>query len=91
MYDSEYEKLFDIEKMRRAVSAFSYCNETFLQRYRMADLMKIHLAMVKSEWDFLPDQWTNRQVKEALHGKVPMWDDNEKPMYSKRNYHKVNK
>lgn len=82
---SEYNKLFDIEKMRMAVNAFSYCNETFLQRYRIADLMKIRLAWVKSEWDFFPDQWTERQVREALRGKAPMWDDNEQPIYTKPN------
>jgi hypothetical protein len=80
----EYKKLSDIEKMRMAINAFSYCNETFLQRYNVKQLMKLHFAMMACEYDFLPDQWTDRQVKEALKGIVPNWDDNEKPVYAKR-------
>lgn len=81
MYLAEYEKLSDIEKMRRAVNAFSYCNETFLSRYNILELMLLHLTMVNCEWDFLPDQWTDRQVREALKGIVPCWDHNEMPVY----------
>lgn len=81
MYLAEYEKLSDIEKMRRAVNAFSYCNEAFLMRYNILELMLLHLAMVNCKWDFLPDQWTNRQVREALKGIVPCWDGNEMPVY----------
>lgn len=79
----EYNKLYDIEKMRMAINAFSYCNETFLQRYSVKELFKIHWAMMASEWDFLPDQWTDRQVREALKGIVPCWDDEEQPEYAK--------
>jgi hypothetical protein len=79
----EYNKLYDIEKMRMAINTFAYCNETFLQRYNVKQLMKIHSIMVSCEWDFLADQWTERQLREALKGIVPKWDDNEKPVYAK--------
>lgn len=72
------------QELRAAVKAFDYCNESFLDQFTSEELIKIYRVLQKCEWDFLPDTWTKRQVKEALQGKVPRWDDSKdkiKPVY----------
>lgn len=80
----EFNKLTGMEKMRQIVKALNNCNESFLDQFRFEELIKIYSAWLASGWTFLPDQWTERQVKEALRGIVPNWDFNEKPVYIKR-------
>lgn len=80
----EYKKLSDIEKMRCVVNSFSYCNESFLMRFNVLELMKLYLKMIECDWDFLPDAWSDRQVREALKGTVPRWDNDENPVYTKK-------
>lgn len=70
-----------IDHLRAMVNVFSYCNETFNQRYSIDELFAIYKAHVLAEWDFLPDSWTDRQLKEAIKSIVPRWNDNEKPIY----------
>lgn len=62
-----------IELVRYAARLFDYCNETFNQQYSAEELLKIADACQKSEYDFLPDTWEDRQIKEAIAGKVPRW------------------
>ena len=50
--------------------------------YTTEQLLKIYRAQLASGWDFLPDQWTSRQHREALKGIVPQWDENEMPIYA---------
>ncbi len=76
------DKLFGIHELRQAVKAFSRNNETFNQRFTAEELITIWRAWKKSEWDFLPEQWEERQVQEALQGVAPNWDENECPIYS---------
>lgn len=76
------EKTDSIDVLRDAVTAFGWCNETFNQRFRVEDLLIIRRCWLAAEWDFFPDQWTQRQVKEALKGIVPRWTTDEKPDYS---------
>lgn len=80
----EFDKLFDIEKIRVMVKAFGNCNESFLMRYRFQELMKIYRMWLKSGWTLLPDYWAERQVREALKGIAPNWDHKENPIYIKR-------
>lgn len=70
-----------IEAMREAVRMFGDCNESFNERFTIEQLMMIFDMQRKSGWTFYPDQWTERQVREALQGKTPRWSDDEKPVY----------
>jgi hypothetical protein len=61
---------------------FDECNESFNQRWNIADLIQLYRMHVSSNWDFLPDTWTERQITEALdENKAPDWDDKEQPVY----------
>jgi len=71
-----------IELLRRVVKLFDYCNETFNSKYTPEELIKLAKVCWESGWDFFPDQYTKRQLYEALtYGRAPKWDDNEKPIY----------
>jgi hypothetical protein len=72
-----------MEKLRIAVNALNYCRESFLDQFTSEELLKIHAAWTASGWDIFPDQWTARQVQEALQGTPPKWTDEEcTPVYS---------
>jgi hypothetical protein len=65
---------FGCEELRAVARAIDNCNETFLQRWSVDQLVQIHRMWIASGWDFTPDQWTEGQVQAALAGKVPQWD-----------------
>lgn len=69
-----------IDHLRLMVKNFDYCNEGFNEQFTVEELFKIHRAWQLSGWDMFPDQWTERQIQEALDGHVPEWDD-ERPVY----------
>jgi hypothetical protein len=71
----------EMAELRLLVRNFGDCNETFLDRFTVPELVRLHRAMLASGWDFLPDRWTARQVKEALRGIVPTWGDDKQPTY----------
>lgn len=72
-----------IDKMRGMVNLFNCCSEDFNQHYTMCQLEKIYDAYWASQWDIAPDRWTARQVKEALCGVVPQWDEHgNNPVYT---------
>jgi hypothetical protein len=68
--------VFGIEELRAAVNLFNNCNETFNQQFTADELIKLYQAYVKSGWDFLPDDWHETQVMQALQGIVPRWEEN---------------
>lgn len=69
------------EELRDLDTLYQHTPEGFSDQFTLDQLIKIWRAQRASEWDFTPDMWTRRQVKEALKGKVPRWDDNERPVY----------
>lgn len=79
MKRAELELMTGIDRMRRAVSAFGDCNESFLQSFSEDSLMKLWRAWALSPWNFRPEYWTVLQIREALTGIVPNWDENEMP------------
>jgi hypothetical protein len=81
--NNQNNKLCGIELLRYAVRLFSRCNETFNQQFDEQTLLKIAATHKACEWDFYPDQWTDRQLSDLFHdGKIPEWDKNEQPKYS---------
>lgn len=69
------------ECLRRIVRNMDACRESFNDRFTMAELIAIHEAFLSSGWDIYPDQWEERQVQEALQGKPPRWNEDERPIY----------
>ncbi len=82
MTEQEFKEKPAIDHLRLMEQNFGGCSETFNQQFSLEQLFKIHKAWMLSEWDINPDRWTRRQLREALKGKPPRWDDNEKPVYS---------
>jgi hypothetical protein len=70
-----------IETLRHAVNLLAYNREDFNTRFTVAELLQIVEMQHKSGWDFYPDQWSARQIREALQGIPPQWDENERPVY----------
>lgn len=70
------------ELLRKAVNILNYCRESFNDQFSAEELLKLVTIHLQSGWDFLPDEWTDRQINEALtHNRIPQWDDNERPIY----------
>jgi len=70
-----------IDKLRKMVNCFDYCRESFNERFSVKELSSIFDAQTKSDWCYLPDEWTERQVLDALKGIVPQWDEEGNPVY----------
>jgi len=65
-----------IDMLRYAVRLFDTCREGFNQRHSAEDLLKIASAMNRSEWEIYPDEWEERQVREAIDlGIAPDWKE----------------
>lgn len=73
------EKECGIELLRKVVNFFNHCNETFNYRWTPEELVKLAQACWKSEWDIFPDEWTERQLYEALNGRAPQWEIQGRP------------
>lgn len=69
------------DTLRLIVNGMNYCLESFNDRFTAEELVAIGKAYITCGWDILPDTWEERQVQEALQGKPPRWDDDEKPVY----------
>lgn len=70
------------DELRLLVRNFNACDESFLTRFTVAELVTLHRAWMASSHDIRPDQWSERQVLEALAGKVPEWNEDESPRHS---------
>lgn len=68
--------------LRLYMGNLDHCREDFLDKFTTDQLVQIARMHVASEWDFYPDVWTERQIKEALRGKPPNWGGSDKkPVY----------
>jgi hypothetical protein len=64
------------DQIRRMTNTINMCKEDFNQEYSAEELMKIVRACWLSEWDILPDQWTQQQIDAALeHGTPPEFEE----------------
>ena len=73
-----------IDHLRLIVQNFDSLNETFNQRFSLEQIFALHKAWMLSDWDINADLWTVRQIREALRGVPPNWDENENPVYLKK-------
>jgi hypothetical protein len=68
------EILKGIDLLRASINVLQLCREDFLQSYTADQLMKLARLTLVCDWDFLPDQWAECQIVEALEqGRVPRW------------------
>lgn len=73
-----------INTLRRVVLLFNAGSEEFAARFDVEQLVQLHAMCLASAWDFHPENWTDRQVLEALLGVVPQWDEDERAVYVDR-------
>lgn len=69
------------EEMRLCISNANITSESFNDRYTAAQLLQINRMLILSEWEIYPDKWSTRQVREALKGMPPRFDNDERPVY----------
>ena len=79
------EPLQGIALLNFAHDTFRACLCSFAENYTAEQLLNIARASYLTEFDFLPDEWSERQVSEAaLNGTVPQWIENDsgiEPVY----------
>lgn len=81
MTPEQYDAQPAIERLRKLVKRWNSNNEGMNTRLSLRELLDLDRMWCTSGWDFYPDQWTQRQVLEALRGQPPCWDDRERPTY----------
>ena len=68
--------------LRAAVDVIFACPEAWSTDYTAAELLAITEAHIAASWDYLPDTWEPRQIREAIAGIVPRWSaDGTRPEY----------
>ena len=77
LYDTPMEMLRDI------VDSFDSCNESFMDDKTVPQLLTIYNCWMRSGWFIRPDEWTTKQVNEAMEGIAPDWDAKERPVFHK--------
>jgi hypothetical protein len=58
-----------MKQLREAVSLLNNTRESFNDRFSVHELISIAQAYTRSEWDITPDQWTTKEVEDAIDGK----------------------
>lgn len=71
-----------LEELQELVCNFTHVRESFSDRFTAEQLLAIHRAWLASEHDIAPDEWTERQIRAALEGIAPAWDENLTPIHS---------
>lgn len=75
--ESEIGERKGISLLRYAAHMLDRNNEGINQRFTAEELLRIASACERSGWDFMPDEWTARQLEEAAtKGTVPQWIEN---------------
>lgn len=75
----------DLERLRHMVDSFNSNNETQNDSWTLPQLVAIYEAWMQCGWDIHPDNWTPRQITEALDGIAPDWTETTArcaPLYS---------
>jgi len=83
VYRIANEEYSGIEFLRSLVSYFDFQNESSNERFTIEQLVQLHKMALATDWDIYVDQWSARQIKEALQNIPPAWDDNQEPVYTR--------
>jgi len=77
--------IFDspIDMLRQIVHAFDQCREASIASFTVPELINIYHCWVRCGWDYYPDEWTDKQIKEAKQGICHDWNDTGSPVYAK--------
>lgn len=81
MRPSEFDKTPAIQHLRLMLQNFDKCPEVFLRRFSLVELWAIYRAWMLSGWATYPHRWTSRQIREALIGKPPRWNERQRAVY----------
>jgi hypothetical protein len=74
-----YDEQLPIDRLRALVRRWGNVRESLAQSLTLKELLEVDRAWCLSEWDFSPDKWTPGQIREAKRGRIPTWDENERP------------
>jgi hypothetical protein len=77
----ELKELTAAEELRILVSNLNVNSETFNDKYSIEELIQINRMLMLADWEIYPDQWSQKQIKEALQGIPPSWKKDGKPEY----------
>lgn len=78
---TDHNDMTAIERIRHLANVSGDVRESLWDDLTRDQIFAIFDAWMASGWDFYPDQWTERQLQDALAGIVPQWDNNEEPIY----------
>lgn len=81
-YDSSIQNGGGILDLRSAVDLFAQCRGDFGLCFSADECLAISRAYSESGRRVLPDRWTARQIAEALKGRTPTFDDQERSTYA---------
>lgn len=54
--------------------------EAFLERFTVSELVAIGRAQLAADWEIPPHRWTPLQLRAALKGQVPRWNNEGQPV-----------
>ncbi len=69
------------DELRRIVVVLNCTRESALDPFTAEELITLVRAQLACAWDHTIEEWTPRQITEALEGKPPRWDDRRRPVY----------
>jgi hypothetical protein len=72
---AEYEEMPTSEKLERAFNLARNTRTDTVDEFTPEEWIKIHRAYARGEWDLTPDEWTDRQLREAIEGHSPRFED----------------
>lgn len=64
-----------IDMLRHMVQSFDRCNESFNDDKTIPQLINIYNCWMRCGWDIYPDEWEPKQVREAMRGICPDWNE----------------
>lgn len=77
----KFDALTAPDKLRRMVRALDRWTESSIDRFTLPELVQIFRMCVASPWSYPVEDWTERQIAEALNGTPPNWSDNGEPVH----------
>ena len=70
-----------IDELKALAYVLGHWRDDFARKFTAEQLLVLFRVFRAGKWDICPDQWSERQVQEALAGITPEFDDNDQPVY----------